>query len=92
MIKSVSTSEPKSKLSWISSFIIISILIKLDSSQENHPEVRVYFEPEGLGVCSFALSWDDDSDESWDKAEKAFNEMGEKKARQAVEKIMKGLK
>lgn len=47
------------------------VLMKLDTGKEGNPEVRVFFEPEGLGVCSWALEFED-SEDGWDKAEKAF--------------------
>ena len=50
-------------------------LVKLDSDEKGPPEVRVYFEPEGMGVCTAAISWDKDTDETWEKAEAAFTAM-----------------
>lgn len=47
------------------------ILVKMDTAEDaSGPEVREYFEPEGLGVCSVAFSWsDEDEDTQWEKAE-----------------------
>lgn len=67
------------------------VLVKLDTSDEGNPEVRFFFEPKGLGVCSVAMSWNDDSDESWDKAEKAFANVTEERARSMAEKVLKDL-
>lgn len=48
------------------------ILVKIDDGEDG-PEVRYYFEPEGLGVCSMALNFkDSDEGDAWDKADKAF--------------------
>lgn len=47
------------------------LLVKADTCEEYKPEVRVYCEPPGLGICSTALSFHDD-DEGWDKQEAAF--------------------
>jgi len=48
------------------------ILAKLDTHHEDHtPEVRFYVQPKKLGVCSFALGFEDD-DRGWELAEKAF--------------------
>lgn len=58
------------------------ILVKIDSSNddmESVPEVRIYFEPENLGVCSQAVKFEN-SDEGWDKAEARFLEITEEKA------------
>ena len=47
------------------------ILVKMDSGDEG-PEIRFFFQPENLGVCSVAIGYEDD-DEGWDKAEDAFS-------------------
>lgn len=68
------------------------VLVKLDSDSETgNPEVRVYCQPKNLGVCSCALGWDNDSTDSWGKAEKAFEEMTEEKARHIVATLVKSL-
>lgn len=35
------------------------ILVKMDTDEACDPEVRFYFVPDGLGVCSFALGFPD---------------------------------
>ena len=51
------------------------ILVKFDDG-DNGPEVRFYFKPNNLGVCSCALEFtDDEKDIAWDKAETAFNKI-----------------
>ncbi len=63
------------------------VLVKLDDG-ENGPEVRLYFQPEGLGVCSTAFNFKaDESGSEWDKAEKAFEMVDSDKA----EKIVRGV-
>lgn len=62
------------------------VLVLLQSGDEG-PEVRVFFEPEGLGVCSAAIGWKDDSDKSWDLAEKTLSEMTEERAREFVDRV-----
>lgn len=47
------------------------LLVKIDRNEAGIPEVRFYAQPEGLGVCSLAVSFTDD-DEGWDLAEAAF--------------------
>jgi len=60
------------------------VLVKLDASpDEVKPEVRFFFEPSGLGVCSIAILFSDD-DEGWDKAEKLFNTTDEISATRIV--------
>lgn len=54
------------------------ILVKIDSV-DGCPEVRFYFKPENLGVCSVALEFQD-SDRDWDLAEKIFAETTAKSA------------
>ncbi len=49
------------------------ILVKIDQGSECEAEVRYYFEPPNLGVCSMAIQFEDDeAGSAWDKAEKAF--------------------
>lgn len=59
------------------------ILVKIDSSDVGSPEVRFYFEPKGLGVCSMAIGFSED-DAGWDKAEACFASMDEDKATRIV--------
>ena len=59
------------------------VLVKVDSNDEGRPEIRFYAKPEGLGLCSLAISFED-SDKGWDKAEKALKEMTEEKARKML--------
>ena len=58
------------------------ILVKLDAGDETEAEVRFYTEPEGLGVCSLALGFND-----WDKAEEAFKNVDEARALQVAEQL-----
>lgn len=48
------------------------LLVKIDTSPEDStPEVRYFFEPEGLGVCSIAYSFAD-TDLGWEQADALF--------------------
>lgn len=47
------------------------VLIKQGDDESGAPELRVLMEPEGLGVCSVAVKYED-SDEGWDKCEACF--------------------
>ena len=60
------------------------VLVKLDGAPDTGaPEIRIYFQPPGLGVCSFALGFHD-REAGWDKAEAVFKEMDEAEARRGV--------
>ncbi len=59
------------------------VLVKLDSAESGSPEVRLFFEPVGLGVCSIALGFED-SEDGWAKAETAFASMNEVEARAGI--------
>ena len=63
------------------------VLVKLDSDDTGSPEVRFFFQPAKLGVCSFAYTWGGDTDESWDKSEEFFESIDEKKALETVKAI-----
>lgn len=67
------------------------VLVKIGDDANGDPEVRVFFRPKGLGICSFALGWDDDSAVSLEKAEAFFDAIDEDKARKIVESICKQL-
>lgn len=49
------------------------ILVKLDEGDKG-PEVRFYFKPDLLGVCSLATQFDD-TDSGWQKAESFFQKV-----------------
>ena len=65
------------------------ILIKIDTNDDDKPEVRVYFEPADLGVCSIAFSFD--GDDAWDKADKAFKNMKVEDISHVISETLKGL-
>lgn len=67
------------------------ILVKIDDG-ENGPEVRYYFVPKGLGVCSAALEFtDDDKGKAWDKADAAFERVDEEQAIKFANTMMQEL-
>ncbi len=48
------------------------ILVKIDNGEDG-AEVRYFFEPKGLGVCSVAANWSEDCNEvQWEKADALF--------------------
>jgi hypothetical protein len=63
------------------------ILVKLDSCESSKPEVRFFFQPENLGVCSFSLGFED-SDEGWDAADAAFDKVTQESAVELVSKTL----
>ena len=50
------------------------ILVKMDSDDDYCPEVRFYFKPKNLGVCSVAVQFKD-TDDGWDRQENYFAEI-----------------
>lgn len=64
------------------------VLIKIDNGDKG-PEVRFYFVPEGLGVCSMALEFkDDNKGDAWDKADAFFEKIDEELAIQMARGMM----
>lgn len=64
------------------------ILVKLDTGPDaDGPEVRFFYQPPGLGVCSLALGFSD-TDAGWDEAEAAFEKVDEQKATDIVAKLI----
>lgn len=49
------------------------VMIK-KQSDEGAPEIRFFFQPDGYGVCQFAIGWQDD-EEAEEKAIQAFAKM-----------------
>lgn len=62
------------------------ILIKLDAGDDG-PEVRFYFQPKGLGVCSVVVTAKD-TEKGWDAMESAFTQQTEETA----SKVVRGVK
>ena len=64
------------------------LLVKLDTDPETlNPEIRLYFQLPGTGVCSLAICWESDTEEDWDNADKAFERYDEKMAIGAVTSV-----
>lgn len=65
------------------------ILILKELNEDNgNPEVRFYFQPEGLGTCHMATTMPDDSDGSWDAADKLFDSVDKEKAVSLCKKLI----
>lgn len=64
------------------------ILVKKDS-EEDGPEIRIYFEPNGLGICSISFNWSkDDEMTAWDKVDRTFEMLDEAKCVALVNKTI----
>ncbi|KAB0668963.1 hypothetical protein F6V30_14085 [Oryzomonas sagensis] len=59
------------------------ILVKLDSGDDGAPELRYYFAPEGLGVCSMAINGKD-TDKGWSAMAQVFDEQTSETASEVV--------
>jgi hypothetical protein len=62
------------------------ILVKKDVNKDECPEVRVFFQPEELGVCNFAFTYHD-TDTGYESQEKCFDELTKEKAFSLVEEM-----
>ena len=66
------------------------ILVMNDASDDdNRPQIRFYFQPEGLGVCATHINF---NDECWDEADTAFEAIDEAKAIKMVEGVITKLR
>ena len=66
------------------------ILVKKDSDTAGDPEIRTFFIPEELGVCSVALGFPD-TEAGWSSLDKAFESVDEKWAAKHVAGVKKEL-
>jgi len=67
------------------------LLVKQDTG-DNGVEVRVFFEPEGYGVCSISFDYKDDPEDlQWEKTDKLFNEMTEEKCTKLIKTTLASL-
>lgn len=62
------------------------IVVIMQANDEDKPEVRFFFKPEDLGVCSVAPSFDD-SDVGWDACEQFFDSINEEQAIKLIVEI-----
>ena len=60
------------------------VVVMKQGDRDNVPEVRFFYEPSGLGVCSIAVSFDDDS---WEAADEAFNNVTEEMALSVAQQL-----
>lgn len=68
----------------------VQVLVKKDSvpDEDAGAEIRFYFKPDELGVCSVSISFPD-TDEGWDAADMAFDRVDEDIAFDAIKDAMK---
>ena len=65
------------------------ILVKLDRAYNNDgAELRIYVQPEGLGVCSIATLYGD-TERDWARAESALANLDQAKAERVAASIFK---
>lgn len=64
------------------------VLITFDEGEDG-PEVRFSCQPQGLGVCSAAIHYED-NDDGWDKADDYFQSVDEGEARNVQRLIIEG--
>ena len=55
------------------------ILVKIDTADDECPEVRFYVMPDGLGVSTKSFVWPN-TDEGWETAEAYFDDITEESA------------
>lgn len=55
------------------------ILVMLQESDDGNPEIRFFTKPNGLGVCSFSVGYED-SDDGREKAAYYFDRVDEEQA------------
>ena len=48
------------------------ILVLLEANEDDCPEIKILFKPDGFGVCKVKLHGFKDTDDSWERAEKGF--------------------
>lgn len=66
------------------------VLVKRDTNDNHEPEVRLYFEPEGFGVCSTAFTFEEGDGENMAvKAERAFDLVDEERAHSIITGVLK---
>ena len=64
------------------------ILVKLDNDNDDSvPEIRFYFKPPELGICTIAVLYKDTA-EDWDKANKILEQITEEDATRHVGKAL----
>lgn len=66
------------------------ILVKLDSCESSRPEVRFFFQPENMGVCSASTGFED-SEGGWDLAERYFDKVTRESAVELVTETLEKL-
>jgi hypothetical protein len=63
------------------------LVVKSNMNEEGQPELRYYVEPPEMGVCSFAIGFQD-NDAGWDAAEAAFKATTLESVEEAVSKCV----
>lgn len=66
------------------------VLVMNDTGDEG-PEVRFYFQPAGLGVCSVAINFNGSDDEQSDAADQGFASVDREKAESLVRNALNSI-
>ena len=66
------------------------IVVMRRQDKDGGPEVRLYFEPEGMGVCEFGIGFrDDEPGDAAGRLDKAFQNLNGNEAVELVDGYMK---
>lgn len=65
------------------------ILVVNDVNEEGKPSISVSIVPDGLGVCTMRLGYED-SEDGWNKCDKAFDEFNKETAVLVRNQIVSG--
>jgi hypothetical protein len=68
------------------------ILFLLDEEGDDGAEIKMYFRPEGLGLCSMRFGYETDEEgEDWQKAQSYFATITAKTAIESAEAIIESI-
>ena len=63
------------------------VVLLQGNDDDSAPEVRIFYQPPDLGVCSVALGYED-TDEGWEHAEEAFRRASEETIRSMIKETL----
>lgn len=68
------------------------IVVMRRQDKDGGPEVRLYFKPEGMGVCEFGIGFRDDTPgDASKRMDKAFNSLDGQEAVILIDSYMKSM-
>lgn len=69
------------------------IVVMRRQDKDGGPEVRLYFQPEGMGVCEFGIGFrDDEPGDAAERLDKAFQSIDGNEAHILVKSYMESMK